>query len=404
MQKVRFVVAASAVGIACTAAVGGGAAQASATLTPPTFQATLAGPSLAPMYPSGLIYAPTWPGTTGGAVVVADTGYNRISVFDATTCPNPDTTVCMPILQFGDPGLRPGQFNTPRDVAVDAADNIYVADAANSRIEAFSDTGTFLWRAGGLGKAATATSTCRSASAMTRPPTRCSSPTPATPRSRHTPPWAASPRPAAWGRSPPARTSGSRRRASSSRRARRAADLTVRSGLPTITTKRSRRSSARAPRRARRGTRRRTRSSATGIAAGPRQRRGQLAVQHRVQPQRADRLRADTGNERIGVFNVTNCTGTLNGQIDECAWHRQLGARCPKTSARRRPPMPATSRRCAVSPSIRQATSGRRTSGAAASMSSPPRSDVRHDRDRRRSRLPHQDSPRRMASRSAPRR
>lgn len=152
MQKVRFVVAASAVGIACSAAFSGVAAQASgATLT---FNKMLAGASLAPMYPSGLIFAPGWPGTSGGAVVVADTGYNRISVFDATTCPNPDTKVCSPILSFGVLGSGPGYLNTPRDVAVDGAHNIYVADAANSRIEAFSDTGTFLWQAGGAGKLA----------------------------------------------------------------------------------------------------------------------------------------------------------------------------------------------------------------------------------------------------------
>jgi tripartite motif-containing protein 71 len=152
MQKVRFVVAASAVGIACSAAFSGVAAQASGASL--TFNKTLAGPSLAPMYPSGLIFAPGWPGTSGGAVVVADTGYNRISVFDATKCPNPDNTVCTPILSFGVLGSAPGELNTPRDVAVDGAHNIYVADAANSRIEAFSDTGTFLWQAGGAGKLA----------------------------------------------------------------------------------------------------------------------------------------------------------------------------------------------------------------------------------------------------------
>jgi DNA-binding beta-propeller fold protein YncE len=150
MQKVRFVVAASAVGIACSGAFSGVAAQA--TTTSLSYSKTLAGPSLAPMYPSGLIFGPTWPGTTGGAVVVADTGYNRISVFDATKCPNPDLTVCAPILSFGMLGSGPGQFNTPRDVAVDASHNIYVADAANSRIEAFNDTGAFLWQAGGAGK------------------------------------------------------------------------------------------------------------------------------------------------------------------------------------------------------------------------------------------------------------
>ena len=63
-------------------------------------------------------------------------------------------TPCTPILQFGSLGSGSGQFNTPRDVAVDAAHNIYVADAANSRIEAFSETGSVLWTAGGPGKLA----------------------------------------------------------------------------------------------------------------------------------------------------------------------------------------------------------------------------------------------------------
>jgi tripartite motif-containing protein 71 len=153
MRKLKFVVAAMAAGIAGSAAVSGVNA-ASATPSATTFKSTLAGPSLAPMYSSGLIYDATWPGTTQGAVVVADTGYNRISVFDATKCPNPDTTVCTPILQFGTLGSGNDQLNTPRDVAVDAAHNIYVADAANSRLEAFSDTGAYLWQAGGAGKLA----------------------------------------------------------------------------------------------------------------------------------------------------------------------------------------------------------------------------------------------------------
>ena len=154
MHRLRFVVATSAAAIAVSAAASGMSAQATNTLTTPTWKALLAGASLAPMYSSGLIFDPTWPGTTGGAVVVADTGYNRISVFDATKCPNPDNTVCAPILQFGVLGAGNGQLNTPRDVAVDALHNIYVADAANSRLEAFTDTGAYLWQAGGAGKLA----------------------------------------------------------------------------------------------------------------------------------------------------------------------------------------------------------------------------------------------------------
>jgi DNA-binding beta-propeller fold protein YncE len=80
--------------------------------------------------------------------VVADTGYNRITVYDPTACPVPDTSTCAPMESFGSEGSANGQFNTDRDVAVDANSNIYVADAANSRIEAFNYQGTWLWSAG----------------------------------------------------------------------------------------------------------------------------------------------------------------------------------------------------------------------------------------------------------------
>src|SRR5271154_6098818 len=45
---------------------------------------------------------------------------------------------------FGEPGSQPGQFNTPHSIAVDANDNVYVADRGNSRIQVFDDDGKFL--------------------------------------------------------------------------------------------------------------------------------------------------------------------------------------------------------------------------------------------------------------------
>jgi len=113
-----------------------------------TFLKTLAGASVAPMYPSGLIWD-----AHSNRLVVADTGYNRVSIFTPSSCPTPPA-VCHPLLSFGTLGSANGQFNTPRDVAVDGSSNIYVADAANSRVEAFSPTGGFLWSAGGAGKLA----------------------------------------------------------------------------------------------------------------------------------------------------------------------------------------------------------------------------------------------------------
>jgi len=127
------------------AASGAGTAGPSVTVT---FSKTLAGPSEAAMYPSGL----TWDAHSN-RLVVADTGYNRVTVFTPSSCPAPPAT-CAPVLSFGSYGSGNGQFSTPRDVAVDGNSNIYVADAANSRVQAFDKNGNFLWSAGGLGKLA----------------------------------------------------------------------------------------------------------------------------------------------------------------------------------------------------------------------------------------------------------
>jgi hypothetical protein len=45
---------------------------------------------------------------------------------------------------FGTPGSGPGQLNTPHNIAVDAHNNIYVADRGNRRIQVFDTSGKFL--------------------------------------------------------------------------------------------------------------------------------------------------------------------------------------------------------------------------------------------------------------------
>jgi NHL repeat len=45
---------------------------------------------------------------------------------------------------WGEPGDQPGQFNTPHSIAVDARNNIYVADRGNRRIQVFDTDGKFL--------------------------------------------------------------------------------------------------------------------------------------------------------------------------------------------------------------------------------------------------------------------
>jgi hypothetical protein len=45
---------------------------------------------------------------------------------------------------WGEPGDKPGEFNTPHSIAVDANGNVYVADRGNRRIQVFDGEGKFL--------------------------------------------------------------------------------------------------------------------------------------------------------------------------------------------------------------------------------------------------------------------
>src|ERR1700704_179148 len=105
----------------------------------PTYVRTLAGPSQAAMYPSGLVWD-----ANDNRLIVADTGFNQIEVFQA-----PDWRA--PVEHFGSFGTGDGQFDTPRQVAVDSSSNVYVVDAGNSRVEAFDAAGNFLWKTNGVG-------------------------------------------------------------------------------------------------------------------------------------------------------------------------------------------------------------------------------------------------------------
>jgi sugar lactone lactonase YvrE len=48
------------------------------------------------------------------------------------------------LTSWGEPGAKPGQFDTPHSIAIDAHDNVYVADRGNHRIQVFDATGKFL--------------------------------------------------------------------------------------------------------------------------------------------------------------------------------------------------------------------------------------------------------------------
>src|SRR5438309_8188308 len=45
---------------------------------------------------------------------------------------------------WGEPGDQPGQFNTPHSIAVDAQNNVFVADRGNRRVQVFDGDGKFL--------------------------------------------------------------------------------------------------------------------------------------------------------------------------------------------------------------------------------------------------------------------
>lgn len=82
---------------------------------------------------------------TSGKLYVVDTLNNRLQIFDpdgslAKTGPN-GRPIANP---FGRLGSADGDFNRPRDVALDKKGNIYVADTGNNRIQKFDPSGNFL--------------------------------------------------------------------------------------------------------------------------------------------------------------------------------------------------------------------------------------------------------------------
>jgi DNA-binding beta-propeller fold protein YncE len=79
---------------------------------------------------------------------VVDTGgvgsqQHRVRVFDIATGEH--------VLDIGERGAGPGQFNLPRDVAVGRDGRIYVVDGANFRVQVFESDGTFVSTFGEIG-------------------------------------------------------------------------------------------------------------------------------------------------------------------------------------------------------------------------------------------------------------
>ena len=92
--------------------------------------------------------APKWAGTpfnrpthvavspiTGNLYVSDGYGNSRVHIF------SPDGR---PVHSWGEPGIDPGQFIRPHNVAIDKEDQVYVADRENHRIQVFDAKGNYL--------------------------------------------------------------------------------------------------------------------------------------------------------------------------------------------------------------------------------------------------------------------
>ncbi|QLH31924.1 MAG: hypothetical protein HWD62_05295 [Cyclobacteriaceae bacterium] len=53
--------------------------------------------------------------------------------------------------KWGSSGTGNGQFNLPSGIAVDASNNIYVADQLNNRIQKFNSSGQYITQWGSFG-------------------------------------------------------------------------------------------------------------------------------------------------------------------------------------------------------------------------------------------------------------
>ncbi len=137
MMSRRSVVAALVTFVAACVMVTApsGAAQAATSITE---GAPIGGPLHAEMYPSGLETSPN-----GLSVVVADTGNNQVARYSTTTGEQ--------LWRVGTVGSGVNQFENPRDIAIDASNNVYVSDTRNSRIVKLSPSGTWLGETRGVG-------------------------------------------------------------------------------------------------------------------------------------------------------------------------------------------------------------------------------------------------------------
>jgi sugar lactone lactonase YvrE len=112
-----------------------------------TYLRTLGGPGHAAMYPSGMEIAPN------GNVIIADTGNDQVAEY---------TPAGTQVWRVGTEGSGPTgkstlvQFQQPRDVGVDAAGDVFVADNGNGRVVELNSSGGYVtkWKSNPSGSAA----------------------------------------------------------------------------------------------------------------------------------------------------------------------------------------------------------------------------------------------------------
>ena len=83
---------------------------------------------------NGQLRSPRHVAVAQDRIYVSDQLNHRIAVFDAKG---------VPVRTIGRFGTGPAELNFPRGVCVDAAGNVYVADAGSRRVKAYTSNGTF---------------------------------------------------------------------------------------------------------------------------------------------------------------------------------------------------------------------------------------------------------------------
>jgi sugar lactone lactonase YvrE len=106
------------------------------TIASPSLLYSIGGSDHAYVYPSGDDIAPSG-APNAGDLVVSDIGNNQVEEFNISTTP---ATL---VWRVGSYGAGMNQFNNPRDVAVDHAGDVFVADAQNSRIDKLNPDGSW---------------------------------------------------------------------------------------------------------------------------------------------------------------------------------------------------------------------------------------------------------------------